>query len=62
MRSPGQNEAAMEFLILGIIAIPCLLLFLFILALATGVIHEGHDPQGAARGLRDSWDTLAHRH
>ena len=52
----------MEFLILGIIAIPCLLLFLFVLALATGAVHEPGDLETAARGLRHSWDTLVHRH
>jgi len=52
----------MEFLILGIIAVPCLLLFLFVIALATGVIHEHGELESTARCLKHSWDSLPHRH
>lgn len=51
----------MEYLIFAIILIPCGLLLLFVVALATGAIHDQGELELAARGLRHSWDSMLHR-
>lgn len=51
----------MEYLIFGVILVPCALLGLFVLALATGAIHETDDLHQVASAWKHSWKSLLHR-
>lgn len=51
----------MEYLIFGVIAVPCALLALFIMALATGAIADPDDLHQTAAAWNQSWKSLVHR-
>ncbi len=51
----------MEYLIFAVIAVPCALLALFVLALATGAISEPDELHEVASNWKHSWQSLLHR-
>lgn len=50
----------MEYLVFGVIAVPCALLALFVLALATGAISETDELHQVAAAWKHSWKSLIH--
>jgi len=69
MRPPGRTIQAgtgaarvdMHYLVFGIILVPCALLVLFVLALATGAIHETDELHQVASNWKHSWKSLVQR-
>jgi len=51
----------MHYLVFGIILVPCALLVLFVLALATGAIHETDELHQVASNWKHSWKSLVQR-
>lgn len=51
----------MEYLVLGVMLVPCALLGLFVLALATGAIHETDETHQVAAAWKRCWKSLAQR-